>query len=191
MKMPTMKKVNIQLPMILLLLSSLNIQAYADDVVTAKWQAYQIRFNYSGFTTNYTCDGIEYKVKRLLLALGARDDVRVEASCTSFLRETQRFHKLLLAFALPVEADESDITEETFAAKWERVQLRRNRPRELEPGDCELVEQFNRQVLRKINAKEIVDKNRCIPNRHLFNSPNLSMTLLIRQPEQELEPEKK
>ncbi|MCH7697204.1 MAG: hypothetical protein IIB73_13155 [Proteobacteria bacterium] len=161
--------------------------AYAEDIVSAKWEAQQIRFHYSGFTSYYTCDSIRYKVKLLLRAIGARDDVRVESTCTGRFSEIQRFHKLLLAFAVPVAADKTDITQQTFAARWQQVQLRYNRPRNLDRGDCELVEQFNRQVVNKIGARNIEDKSRCIPHRHSLNSPNLSMTLLIQQGEIELE----
>ena len=175
---------------LLLIASSYLLPTYAEEPIAAKWEAQQIRFTYSGFGTHYTCDGIRYKVEKLLLELGARDDVRIESSCTSRLGEAQRFHKLLLAFAMPVPAEDSDITEETFPAKWKEVRLRANRPRDLGAAECELVEQFNRQVVSKLDARDIENRLRCIPREYSFSAINLKMTVLKQQKDIELEPER-
>lgn len=181
-----MQRLSRSLSMVLILIISGNISpGRAQDIVSAKWEAHQIRFRYSGFATEYTCDGIRSKLKQLLRAIGARDDVRIESNCVDSF-STEKFHRLLLAFAVPVPADEIDITEETFPAKWERVELRYRHPRNLGRGECELIEQFNRQVVSKIGARD-VKKTACFPGRPTLNSVNLGMTLLIMQEEPEHE----
>lgn len=52
------------------------------DTARALVKTQEIKFTYQSFNSFYSCDGIEGKVKRLLLALGATKDVEVEArSC--------------------------------------------------------------------------------------------------------------
>ena len=161
-----------------------------DKTTTAKWQQYQIKFHYAGFTTDYTCDGARDKVKLLLGAIGARDDVKVENTCTGSFSEIQPFQDLKLAFALPVPAEPTDVSEATFPANWGKVHLTSNHPRDLDQGDCELVEQFAKQVLSKTNVREVVNDANCIPHQQTLNSPNLSATLLMQQKPQVLEPAK-
>jgi hypothetical protein len=70
-----------------LLMSSLAPPAWAAsapgaDTARALVKSQEIKFSYNSFSSFYSCDGIEGKVKRLLLALGATKDLEVEArSC--------------------------------------------------------------------------------------------------------------
>jgi ABC-type glycerol-3-phosphate transport system substrate-binding protein len=52
----------------------------AASEVTALWQDYDVRFHYFGFTTSYTCSGLEDRLEEILRELGAHPDVRVTAS---------------------------------------------------------------------------------------------------------------
>lgn len=49
------------------------------DTARAVLKSQEIKFNYQSFNTFYSCDGIEDKLERVLLALGANKDVEVEA----------------------------------------------------------------------------------------------------------------
>ncbi len=166
---------------------SINSSAYA-EIIEAQWEAHQIRFRYSGFSSHYTCDGIRSTLKRLLKLLGARDDVRVESSCIDHLRP-QRFHRTLLAFAMPVPADKTDISREIIPAEWQEVRITGVSSRYLDAGDCELVEQFQRQVLPKLSARNKKKKLRCIPYRHQLNTLNIKMIALKALEKTELEAE--
>jgi hypothetical protein len=42
------------------------------------WQTHQLEFQFVGFTTTYSCDGLEAKLRLLLLRLGARPGLSVE-----------------------------------------------------------------------------------------------------------------
>src|SRR5664279_122525 len=48
--------------------------------VAAQWKAQRLDFSYTGFTTRYTCDGLEDKVRQILLEFGARKDLKVRAT---------------------------------------------------------------------------------------------------------------
>src|SRR5450631_1731366 len=49
------------------------------DVVTGAWQHHKVKFNYVGFTSLYTCDGLEEHVRQILVHIGARKDIKVRA----------------------------------------------------------------------------------------------------------------
>ena len=46
-------------------------------VEQANWHHVKAKFNYFGFTSHYTCDGIEGKVEQILELFGARKDPKV------------------------------------------------------------------------------------------------------------------
>src|SRR6202165_980949 len=51
---------------------------------SAVWTPKELTFAYQGFTTKYSCDGLRDKVRSILLKLGAREDLQVNASpCSS------------------------------------------------------------------------------------------------------------
>lgn len=130
------------------------------EVVEAQWQVYQIRFFYQGFTTYYTCDGLERKLRRLLLLLGARDDARAESRCvdvndlrSSSVRRTRRAQWVNLAFAMPVPVDETDLSREIIPAEWQEISVTGIQSRYMEAADCEMLEQFLRYVLPRLIIK--------------------------------------
>src|SRR4051812_7675350 len=45
----------------------------------AQWRTQKLEFTYSGFTAFYTCEGLESKVRDVLLTFGARRDMKVRA----------------------------------------------------------------------------------------------------------------
>ncbi|HET7756783.1 MAG TPA: hypothetical protein VFK87_05975, partial [Steroidobacteraceae bacterium] len=56
----------------------------APQAADAVWVPQQLRFLYQGFTSTYSCDGLEAKVRKVLLELGARRDLTVRQSgCSS------------------------------------------------------------------------------------------------------------
>jgi hypothetical protein len=50
------------------------------DSPGASWKHQQLKFNYTGFTAHYTCDGLEEKVKQVLRHFGAREGLKVRAT---------------------------------------------------------------------------------------------------------------
>ena len=150
------------------------------ETVAAEWQAHQLKFRYSGFTTSYTCSGIRSAVRRLMLAVGAHKDLKIQVSCAGPMNDIQPFHRMLIAFSAPVAAPEGGVPGETFAAEWRQVKLNRGHPSRLDWGECELVEQFRDQVLIPVfNPRDLVDHTRCTPKKINLGTPSLSMTLLM------------
>ncbi len=156
------------------------------EAIEAQWEVHQVRFLFTGFSTAYTCDGIEHSLRRLLKILGARDDVRVETSCTNG-RDPNRIHRVKLAFAMPVPADSSDLSSEVFPARWEDVKVVGQSSRYLDNGDCELLEQFERQVMPKLKIKNTGRKIRCAPYRSEYNRIRVKISALKILEKTELE----
>ncbi len=156
------------------------------EILEAQWEVHQIRYRFVGLSTAYTCDSIERKLKRLLKLLGARDDIRAESSCVSGGR-VDRFHRVKLAFAIPVPADRTDISREIIPAEWQEVKVVSRRSGHLDPGDCELLEQFERQVLPLLQVRNMNRRTHCAPSRSEFNSLRLRLTALKALEKTELE----
>ena len=156
------------------------------EILEAQWEVHQVRFRFIGLSTAYTCDSIEGSLKRLLKLLGARDDVRAESSCTNY-NNVQRFHRVRLAFAMPVPADKTDISRKIIPAEWQEVRIIGRSSRYLDPGECELLEQFERQVLPLLQAHNLKKKIRCATYHRRFNTMRLRLMALKTLEKTELE----
>jgi hypothetical protein len=135
------------------------IAAAEEAPLPGVWQRHEYVLSHTGFTGSYSCDGIAQKVRLLLLAAGARDDLKVVGSCTSPVGGPSRIATAHIAFstlmpeqgataapARPAGASPEAAPEPAVGA-WKTVEFRDGKPSWLEPGDCELVERFDREVL--------------------------------------------
>lgn len=168
--------------------------------VQATWKTQEIRYTYTGFTTAYSCDGAEDRVKAILRALGAHEQTRVSAQGCDFNRPSRNFFITIttatpvpLADAKPADSSSRDELlkrlgvasnqlDETFPAEWKTVELARNRRLDLEPGDCELMEGLRDHVLPKIGVKVVDDRVQCIPRQATLQTPTLTVSALVPLP---------
>lgn len=191
MNMAMIKKVRYFIFLLIVICSLTTSLKVSAETIDAQWKVYQIRFNYFPFSTFYSCDGIERKLERLLKILGARDDARVEMRCFGNddlrRRREQRSYRLLLAFAMPVPADKTDISKETFPAEWHETRVAGNISSRLDGGDCELVEQFQRYVVPQLEVKTKNRSLHCVPMRRPSNNLRVRMTALHAVEKNELE----
>ena len=157
------------------------------EIVEAQWEVHLIKFQYAGFSSHYTCDGVESTLRRLLKLIGARDDARVETNCHGS-NEVKRFHMIKLAFSMPILADKTDLSREIFPAEWQKVRVAGNHSRYLDSGDCELLEHFQRHVMPHLYFRDIKKRVRCIPYRSQFNSLRFDVTALKALEKIDLEP---
>src|SRR6202050_3393179 len=64
------------------------------------WQDHKIELHYMGFTTTYSCDGLQSNVELLLRQLGARADAKVSTyGCDRGFAQQSRFVSATLQFA--------------------------------------------------------------------------------------------
>jgi hypothetical protein len=173
--------------------------------VQAIWKPQEFSFHFQSFTTFYSCSGLESKLERIIKALGGKD-VNVRVSAAECPTAIARMPRVVVAVTSPVEAtpeaiaerDKSKSTRELtarvqgkraeavegadqFAANWKRVSLSRG-ALNLEPGDCELIDELRRKVLPKLAVRIVNDSVSCSPNQLTLGQPQLEVDALVEAP---------
>jgi len=160
-------------------------QRAAEAPVTAVWVPHEVSFSYMGFTSYYSCDGLETKLKLLLRTSGARADLRVSASCSDMSGGPSRLSNARLRFHTLALQAPTDVKEALQPAlgEWRTVSLRNRLPSGLSEGDCELVEQFDRELLPLFTVRDRVSQMNCIPHQRSFGGLRLQYSVLAPIPE--------
>ena len=119
-----------------------------DPGMASAWQRHQTQFNVFGFTSAYTCDGLESKVRQILLFVGARTDLKVSAEgCTR--GPDSLTHSLWVSvdfYSLGPSASGS--AAQPVTARWAPLNLNARRPDFMGRGDCELIDGM-KQILQQ------------------------------------------
>jgi hypothetical protein len=134
---------------------------------SAMWQEHKYSFDFLGFTSTYSCDGLADKLKILLLAAGARPDVKSQAgACASSFGRPDKFARADLTFYTLIPADAAAASSGTsIEGIWHHVEISSHEPRQLATGDCELVEQFKSNVLPMFATRNVEERTTCIPHQ--------------------------
>ncbi len=159
--------------------------AAPQSAVYATWHKHEINFTYMGFTSYYSCDGIESRLKLLLRLAGARPDAKVRVACTSPVGRPQRSSMTLLSFhSLTAGAGggAKSGAQAAVAGVWKEVAWRVGSPRELDAGDCELVEQFAQRILPLFATRNVENHTTCVPHQVDPWGINLRFTVLAPAP---------
>jgi hypothetical protein len=164
------------------------VQGAATALEPAVWQEHQLQFDYQGFTTRYSCDGLRDKVRSVLLKLGARPDLSVESfGCGGRLGQPDRFPMLRIRMATlqpaPAvsntggnaggnaagNANSAGVVVSTSSSpavttgSWRSVSL--SGPGKLDAGDCELIEQLVAEVLPLFAVRNLEPIRSCTPHQ--------------------------
>jgi hypothetical protein len=166
----------------LLLLAAM--AAVAEDSLPAEepavWTRHEVDLQYMGFTTRYTCSGLKSKVKLLLKYMGVRDDVKIlERGCEFGYQKVADFPRLKITFWAPSlpEKGAKDPGEPVLGT-WKAITIKRNSPKGLEMGDCELVELFRDRVMPKFLTRDMQGDVNCIPHQLVGNRIDLRFEVL-------------
>jgi Spy/CpxP family protein refolding chaperone len=140
--------------------------AAAPPAEPGAWQTHQLEFQFVGFTTTYSCDGLESKLRVLLGRLGARPGFSVETyGCARGFGMPDRFARARLSFATLAPTPLGAAPAAGAApGSWKSVAFEPHHPFELDTGDCELVEQFRDQLLPLFNTRAVQNQVRCVPH---------------------------
>jgi hypothetical protein len=163
-------------------LGALGRPVHADS---GSWSSHQIDFTFLGFTSTYSCEGLQTKLEALLRTLGARQDAAVRtAPCERGFGAPEKFASASLRFASlqPLEAAAGTAAAETDAAvagQWRHVELAPHRPRELDLGDCELIEQFRDKILPSFATRALHNDVRCIPFQESGSAYTLQFDVFV------------
>jgi hypothetical protein len=153
--------------------------AFADQTPAAEqslgvWQKHEYRFAYMGFTSTYSCDGLASKIKLLLIAAGARSDVKSQpGACANFGQPDKFANATVTFYTLAPAAADASADAKPVSAAWRQVSLSTLPPHDLGRGDCELIEQFRHSVLPMFTTRNIEDHVTCVP--HQLSGSNIDL----------------
>jgi hypothetical protein len=159
--------------------------ALADDAAPAPgtWQKHEYAFAYMGFTTTYSCDGLADKLKRLLIAAGARKDVKSQpGACASGFGRADKFARANLTFytLAPIDASTAP-ADKPVDGIWRPVAIAVRSPRELALGDCELTEQFRTNILPMFTTRNLDNHTTCVPHQLSGSTINLKFESFVSE----------
>jgi hypothetical protein len=183
---------------VLIVLASGQARCEDTETIQARWQAREIQATFSGLHTAYNCDAIEHRLKQLLVALGAhrKTSVLVTGCALEKIASTFFIH-IATATSVPLnEGNRSDAREELlrrlgsknaygaaeFPAHWKTVDLTKIKQLHFEPGDCELLELIQDQILPKLGAEVAATRLHCTPGSPLTKLAPLNVTMLVPAP---------
>jgi hypothetical protein len=160
--------------------------AHAEDSASSAgpgtWQTHKYSFQFMGFTTTYSCDGLADKLRVLLLAAGARGDLKSQpGACASGFGRPDKFARAELTFStLAPAAGDTAAAAKPVNGAWRPVLFTSHSPRDLRLGDCEVVEQFRSQVLPMFATRNVVSNITCIP--HQDSGSNIDLKFEVFAP---------
>jgi hypothetical protein len=154
----------------------------AENAVSGVWTSQELRFLYQGFTSHYSCDGLEAKVRKVLLQLGSRKDLTVRPfGCSSpfgvpdpFPAVTIKMNVLRPAGAAGTAADAPAVP-----AHWQPVEVRLDRDPVWQAGDCELLEQIKQRILPLFTTRNVRYRTNCVPFQLSPGGTQLSAEVLV------------
>ena len=151
--------------------------------VPAVWKQTKIEFHYFGRTSRYSCDGLRDKVRALLLDMGVRNDLRLRTSGCEIGRISLVGINPGLSIEFSAPALQAD-ADNSFDARYVPFNFRQDAFRNLTIGDCELVEEFVRQVIPKLAVRNLQRDVTCVPYQQSGGSYRVSGEVLKPVPAQ-------
>jgi len=127
----------------------------ADSPQASTWHHHHATFTYFGITAFYSCDGLEGKVSQILLFLGARHDLRVQADgCARGGSSPSRIVSVTVDFdtlSAASDAPAADIVQ----ANWTPFKLDADRPFFMGQGDCELIRAMQPMLTQDFSLRRL------------------------------------
>jgi hypothetical protein len=139
------------------------------EVVSSQWQHHKVKFNYVGFTTLYTCDGLESHVRQILLHLGARKDITVTAAGCPGPFDTPSHSAWVDAdfYALAPAKDASG--SDSVQGHWTALSMTPVRPGFMGSGDCELIQEMKPLITENFTLRNVDYRTDCYPHEITLN----------------------
>jgi hypothetical protein len=141
----------------------------------AVWVPLQLDFQYREFTTQYSCSGLQDRVKSILLELGARPDIEVRPYGCTQLTGPDPFAGVRIRMSVLEPAG----SRPGLAAQWKRVDLLANRELLQAAGDCELIEQIAQKILPLFTVRNVDYSARCQPRSLQPGATRLKADVLV------------
>ncbi|MGH8150356.1 MAG: hypothetical protein ACRETB_10350 [Steroidobacteraceae bacterium] len=157
----------------------------AGTAQAARWVQKKLHFTYMGFTTHYSCEGLEAKVRSVLLQLGARRaglDVH-SLGCTEPFGRPEAFPGVVGSFYVlePLSNGQAGhASGATVAAHWQTVRVLLSRSALDAAGQCELLEQVKQRILPLFAARDVRFRSICVP--HQVTLPGAALRVEVLKP---------
>jgi hypothetical protein len=160
--------------------ASATLAAAGAGDVAAVWVQKEVNFRYVGFTTKYSCDGLQSRVREILLQLGARDDLQVTGfGCLKVdAPETTPGVRILMHVLQPAAATDG----QTVASHWKTIDVFAGRTPVDAALDCELIAQVHRVVLPLFATRQVDYSATCSANQPLIGGTRLKADVLVSEP---------
>lgn len=169
-------------------------QAPAFGAESAVWVQTKINFIYQGFTTTYSCQGLEDTMRYVLAQLGAREsDMKLrQTGCSrgpnapsSFPGVNGTFYRLEPASSATggesqAAAESAQPAQNSGAvpAEWQTVNVSISRSGRDAPGTCELIDLVHKKVLPLFPARNVKFQSTCFPHTQLVKGSTLQVDVL-------------
>jgi hypothetical protein len=167
------------------LLAAVPALAAAQDSVTAVWVPKHVEFIYQGFTSHYSCDGLQDQIRDMLQKMGAQNLKVRQMACVRPEGPTEfpgvNVTMSVLVPASSVEASKAKSSGPPVQAQWKKVVLMPVNAGYNEEGNCELIEQFKQTFLPLFTTRKINYGSDCIPYQ-LTLGTHLSAEVLMPPP---------
>ena len=154
------------------------------ELQSAHWESRKISFTYMGIGTKYSCDGLEDSVRQLLLVAGARkQDLNIRSQgCIHGFGYPEPFPGVEGTFSVLVP-DAGQPAAGAVAAQWTPVDVVRDRGLEafwdsINGGDCQLLEQFKKQILPLFSTRGVNFRSSCFPYTATLGAITLKLQAL-------------
>lgn len=154
----------------------------------AKWVPRKLKFIYQGFTSKYSCDGLQDQMKQILQQLGAGTDLVVKRYGCIRGEGPEPTPGVYATFSVLQTAgedggaaskdDHGAAATKDVAARWDTVTINSDTPHQSNSGDCELIEQVKRQVLPLFTTRNLTFKSGCFPHDVSLAGARLSVEVL-------------
>jgi hypothetical protein len=139
-----------------------------DTAQRAVWTPKKQHFVFQGCTTYYSCDGLRDQVRKALLQLGVRKDLRVkEGACSGPGGGPEPFLNVDVEMNVlePVHDADVDPPANVVPAHWKTVDLRLDRDPLWRAEDCELLEQIRHSFLPLFTTRDVDYHSNCVPHQ--------------------------
>ena len=150
------------------------------------WEPHTYDFHVMGFTSTYSCDGLEDTLKRLLRLAGAREDAKVNAPCPRGFGVPDKLAEAIVAFSTLQPGSPSPAAAasgpQSVPGVWRHVEIAPHHPFELQLGDCELIEQFRDRMLPMFATRNLKSQVTCVPHQDSGSNYSLSFDVFVPVP---------
>jgi hypothetical protein len=147
---------------------------------SAVWAPKELNFAYQGFTTKYSCDGLQERMRDVLLKLGARPDLRVRGyGCTRLAGPDPLAGVSIKMNVLQPAGKQGG---PAVPVHWQRVDLLTGLY-ERDPvdaaADCELIGQIKQKVLPLFATRNVDYRATCEAHQLVPGGTRLKAEVLV------------